>query len=180
MDQDLNDIKEDIHSQGDLLDPQRMDITTNSNEAIQVRPMKNGNKQYIFDTATSDYIDSLITDPSDTTNAVATLARSYIDNDDFAKVLEFANREDDLVFNTSKKGKIRIPMNDVFMYAKYLEREDRFTSEIAAESTLCEEDWLQKWKNSKKKNYDYLKANVNESFSEYLNRVKTNYNKSIL
>lgn len=44
----------------------------------------------------------------------------------------------------------------------------------------AEEDWMVEWKKSKQnKNMDFLNAKENESISEYLNRVKNDYNKSI-
>lgn len=120
------EITEDIEEQPDMFDPELSTFYNDGNEAVKIIRNKQGTKDYIFDTESSDYIDSLITDPADTSYIVNVLAQAFNDNDDFANILKNANRNDNIVFNTSKNGKIKISMDELFNNAKFLERQARF------------------------------------------------------
>ena len=94
-----------------------------TSDEIQVVRSKNGNKQYIFDADNSDAVDAILQDDPSNIEALAELfATAYADgdNDDIAKLLEFANAEDEFVFNTRHNGKIVLPVRDIYSYIRYL------------------------------------------------------------
>lgn len=123
-------VEEAVSEQPDLFDTNYSTFyDDNGLELVNIQPNKEGSKDYIFDTESSDYVDSLLTDPSDTFTIVKIMANAYTNSDDFAKILEKANRADNIIFNTSKNGKIKISVSDVFDYINYLKREERFNNQ---------------------------------------------------
>lgn len=189
----LKKLNEDIEEQPDLFDMNHSDIY-NGDKTVQVRPTKDGNKQYIFDKKTSDYVDSLITDPADTSNAAMLLAKAYLNLDDefesndLNRILQNANKEDLLVFNTSSNGKIVIPVEDVFFNFGYLKREhNHFNQAPKEESNLTEKDdsdWMQKWQNNKARFESVsfmgdIKPLKGESVVNFAKRVQKVFNESI-
>lgn len=123
---EMDKITEDIEEQPDMFDPELSTFYDDGNEAVKIIRNKNGTKDYIFDKDSSDYIDSLITDPSDPSYVIEILAQAFNDDDNFANILKNANRNDNLVFDTSKNGRIKISMDELFNNAKFLERQARF------------------------------------------------------
>lgn len=78
-----------------------------------------------------------------------------------------------LIRNLVKKG----VDEDILVRAENtFNREELHNNDSVTEAN--EEDWMIIWQNSKnKKNFDYLKAKENESFSDYLHRIRDEYNK---
>lgn len=123
---EIDKITEDIEEQPDMFDPELSTFYDDGNEAVKIMRNKNGTKDYVFDKDSSDYVDSLITDPSDPSYVIEILAQAFNDDDNFANILKNANRDDNLVFDTSKNGRIKISMDELFNNAKFLERQARF------------------------------------------------------
>lgn len=125
-------MQEDLEHQPDLFDKTLGSFYLEGDE-VKVEKAKDGSKNFIFSPKVGNYLDSQIMNPEDTMHIVALLADRYINSDDFSKVLQYANREDSLIFNTTENGPIKISMNDLFDYATYLTREERF-KRVANES----------------------------------------------
>lgn len=143
-----NKFKEATEEQLDLFDPEISTFYNDGDEAINVIRNKDNTKSYVFDQESSDYVNGLIPNPEDTSYVVSVLADAFNNNDEFANILKNANRDDKLVFNTSKDGKIIIPMDDLFSNSIYQQRMDRFKTEEAIDDDE-NSDWMMAWKASK-------------------------------
>lgn len=163
--------KEDIEEQPDMFDKELSDFhSTDENVDVKVIRNEKDSKDYIFDQDSSNFLDELIRDPGDDSQIVEILADTYLRNDDFANILKNANKEDRLVFNTSKNGKIVIDVARMFEMLPYLKREMRYEES-------SDEDWLNKWNEnkvryeSKVKDEDLHEAK-DESYIEYVKRLQ--------
>lgn len=161
--------KEDIIEQPDLVNPQKSTFI-NDKEKIEVVPQKDGSKAYVFNKQASDFADGLLYDPADYTPIIDIFANAYVHDDDTAKLLDKANREDHLVFNTSKNGPIKISISDIFDRLPKMKRDERFEKRNNMEE--AEEDWLLKWK-SAKANKDQF-----SSIADYVESVQKSFNES--
>lgn len=122
-------LKEDIEEQPNLFnDEESTFYDDNGLELVNVIKNKQGTKDYIFNTESGDYINGLLRDPSDVSYAAKIIADAYQNSDEMAKIFDKANREDNVIFNTSNAGKIKISMNDIFDYINFNKREERFNS----------------------------------------------------
>lgn len=120
-------VEEAVEEQPSMFDDEEsVFYDDNGLELVNIVRNKAGNKDYIFNAEASDYVNDLLQDPSDVTPIIQLLAQAYLNSDEMSKILDKANRSDDIIFNTSNSGKIKISMNDVFEYITYLKREERF------------------------------------------------------
>lgn len=100
-------------------------------DTVKVVPTSNRTKDYIFSTETSDAFEKCIVDPGDMSPVYEMLADAYLSDEvenDTYDLLAYANSGDNLIFNTSKNGKIKIPFDEIKNYFAYIQRNKRFAA----------------------------------------------------
>ena len=151
-------------------------------EKVIIEPSKFGNYNvYKFGPVLGDYLAQF-----DKDKIAQQIAEMYLDDEnEMSSILEYVNLDDVLLFHTSKNKNIEIPFKEINLYIRGMNalqnRKDRYS--MAAESidedleyendpaaeTDTEADWMIMWKNNQ------LNKNDNESYFDYLNRLKDRY-----
>ena len=164
-------LKEYVNFQPNMFDkknatPKSGTIDVNG-EKVNVRPSKNNDCYvYEFGPKLSDYLYGMTDD-----ERIEELAGFMydVDNNEFGKILDLADKDDILMFNSSN-GNFAINVGDVYRYLNYLKYQDAH-NKLAAESIKEadeDSDWLVIWQNSRAKKDD-------EPYLSFLNRLKDSY-----